>query len=123
MFFYTQPIYLCIYLVTEHLIYKKHAKAIINHTFVTRQLPQQLSEGPQTSCWVWVFPEQPHQEGWRRHLSVSESSGEETKRKTKNQHSRGWSFLGRMQLCGWERKVNQRQAVRPGFSVYQNRSG
>lgn len=58
MFFYTQPIYLCIYLVTEHLIYKKHAKAIINHTFVTKQLPQQLPESPQTSCWVWVFREQ-----------------------------------------------------------------
>lgn len=51
MFFYTQPIYLCIYLVTEHLIYKKHAKAIINHTLVTKQLPQQLTKNPQTSCW------------------------------------------------------------------------
>lgn len=50
MFFYTQPIYLCIYLVTEHLIYKKHAKAIINHTLVTKQLPQQLTKNPQTSC-------------------------------------------------------------------------
>lgn len=50
MFFYTQPIYLCIYLVTEHLIYKKHAKAIINHAFVTKQLPQQFTENPQTSC-------------------------------------------------------------------------
>lgn len=50
MFFYTQPIYLCIYLVTEHLIYKKHAKAIINHTFVMKQLPQQLTKNPQTSC-------------------------------------------------------------------------
>lgn len=50
MFFYTQPIYLCIYLVTEHVIYKKHTKAIINHTFVTKQLPQQFTENPQTSC-------------------------------------------------------------------------
>lgn len=51
MFFYTQTIYLCIYLVTENLIYKKHAKAIINQAFVIKQLPQQLTKNPQASCW------------------------------------------------------------------------
>lgn len=50
MFFYIQPINLCIYLVTEHLIYKRHAKAIINHTFVIQHLPQQLTKNLQTSC-------------------------------------------------------------------------
>lgn len=44
MFFYIQPIYLRIYLVTEHLIFKRHAKAIINHMFVMEQLPQQLNK-------------------------------------------------------------------------------
>jgi len=62
MFFYIQPIYLCIYLVTDHLIFKRHAKAIINHMFVMKQLPRQLTKIYRQAAWMQLF--------WRQSLET-----------------------------------------------------